>query len=285
MADSKISALPASTTPLAGTEVLPIVQSSTTKQVSIANVTAGRAISALSYVPTGSAIPVNGLFLPGTNIVGLATNSTEQARIDATGNLLVGTTTSPSGSGNLAVGQGQWAPAAGYFQLIPKFTGGSATYYFYDNSTGFFSLPDNTQALGNASYRWTTVYATTALINTSDANTKQQIRDLNTAEKAVAQSIKGLIKAFKFNDSVAEKGDGARIHIGVIAQDVQSAFVAEGLDPTKYAMFCSDTWYEVDGQAHNKKDGFYTKDSPNAVEVTRLGVRYEELLAFVIASL
>lgn len=42
MADSKISALPASTTPLAGTEVLPIVQSSATKQVSVANLTAGR---------------------------------------------------------------------------------------------------------------------------------------------------------------------------------------------------------------------------------------------------
>ena len=48
MADSKISALPASTTPLAGTEVLPIVQSSTTKQVSVANLTAGRAIAATS---------------------------------------------------------------------------------------------------------------------------------------------------------------------------------------------------------------------------------------------
>jgi len=48
MADLKISALTASTTPLAGTEVLPIVQSSTTKQVSVANLTAGRAVSALS---------------------------------------------------------------------------------------------------------------------------------------------------------------------------------------------------------------------------------------------
>jgi hypothetical protein len=48
MADSKISALPASTTPLAGTEVLPIVQSSTTKQVSVANLTAGRDIAATS---------------------------------------------------------------------------------------------------------------------------------------------------------------------------------------------------------------------------------------------
>jgi hypothetical protein len=45
MADLKISALPASTTPLAGTETLPIVQSSTTKQVSVANLTAGRRIA------------------------------------------------------------------------------------------------------------------------------------------------------------------------------------------------------------------------------------------------
>jgi hypothetical protein len=46
MADSKISALPSATTPLAGTEVLPIVQSGVTKQVSVANLTAGRPINA-----------------------------------------------------------------------------------------------------------------------------------------------------------------------------------------------------------------------------------------------
>ena len=54
MPDVKISALPASTTPLAGTEVLPIVQSATTRQVSVANLTAGRAISASSI--TNSAL-------------------------------------------------------------------------------------------------------------------------------------------------------------------------------------------------------------------------------------
>jgi len=52
MADLKISALPASTTPLAGTEVLPIVQSGTTKQVSIDNVTAGRTVNANKFVAT-----------------------------------------------------------------------------------------------------------------------------------------------------------------------------------------------------------------------------------------
>jgi hypothetical protein len=61
MADSKISALPASTVPLAGTEVLPIVQSSTTRQVSVANLTAGRAISATQItLTTGNVIVANG---------------------------------------------------------------------------------------------------------------------------------------------------------------------------------------------------------------------------------
>ena len=58
MADSKISALPASTTPLAGTEVLPIVQGGTTKQVSVANLTAGRSVSmADATLSTGNLTP------------------------------------------------------------------------------------------------------------------------------------------------------------------------------------------------------------------------------------
>jgi hypothetical protein len=60
MADAKISQLTASATPLAGTEVLPIVQSSTTKKVSVANLTAGRAVSALSFEATAGNISVTG---------------------------------------------------------------------------------------------------------------------------------------------------------------------------------------------------------------------------------
>lgn len=45
MADTKISALPASTTPLAGTEVLPLVQSGVTKKVAVSDLTAGRAVN------------------------------------------------------------------------------------------------------------------------------------------------------------------------------------------------------------------------------------------------
>lgn len=45
MADKKISALTAASTPLAGTEVLPIVQGGATTQVSVANLTAGRSVA------------------------------------------------------------------------------------------------------------------------------------------------------------------------------------------------------------------------------------------------
>jgi len=70
MADVKISALPASTTPLAGTEVLPIVQSGATKQVSVANLTAGRAISATSVTAS------TGNFVVGTSGQGVDFSAT-----------------------------------------------------------------------------------------------------------------------------------------------------------------------------------------------------------------
>lgn len=53
MANAKISALPSATTPLAGTETLPVVQSNTTRQVNVANLTAGRSISASGVTVTG----------------------------------------------------------------------------------------------------------------------------------------------------------------------------------------------------------------------------------------
>jgi hypothetical protein len=61
MADLKISALTSATTPLAGTEVLPIVQSGTTVKVAVSDLTAGRAVSATQLtLTTGNVIVANG---------------------------------------------------------------------------------------------------------------------------------------------------------------------------------------------------------------------------------
>jgi hypothetical protein len=130
------------------------------------------------------------------------------------------------------------------------------------NSAGVAS--DNNNSLGAASYRWSVVYAGTGTINTSDLNLKQNIENLDTAELSVATAIKSLVKKYRFKDAVEAKGDDARVHVGVVAQEVERAFVDVGLDPRRYGMFCED----------ELEDG--TK---------RLGIRYDELLAFVIAAL
>lgn len=149
---------------------------------------------------------------------------------------------------------------------------------------------DNNMGLGSSGKRWTAVYAVNGTIQTSDANSKQDIVDLNDAERRVAARIKGLIKKFRFKDAVATKGDAARIHVGVIAQEVQDAFIAEGLDATRYGLFCSDTWWEREEEVEYKPAAemrtvkkTYKEPVEGATEVTRLGVRYDELLAFVIA--
>jgi len=126
----------------------------------------------------------------------------------------------------------------------------------------YYPTFDNKTTLGLSGKRWSVVYAGTATINTSDRNLKEEIQDLSDAELRVAQACKGLVKRFKF------KG-GTRKHIGVIAQDVRDAFTAEGLDAHEYGLFCSDTW----------------TDEETGEEVTQLGIRYEELLAFIITAL
>jgi hypothetical protein len=122
---------------------------------------------------------------------------------------------------------------------------------------------DNTASSGAAAYRWSVVYAATGTINTSDSRDKQQVRELSAVEKAVAVKCKGLLRAFKFNDAVEAKSDQARIHFGVVAQDVENAFASEGLDAANYGLFCHDEWEGGD----------------------RYGIRYEELLAFIIGAL
>ena len=104
---------------------------------------------------------------------------------------------------------------------------------------------DNSIDLGVSSYRFDDIYATNGTIQTSDRNEKQDILAITTAESNVATACKGLLRSFRWKDAVAEKGDDARIHFGIIAQDLQDAFTAEGLDAGRYAMFISSTWWET----------------------------------------
>lgn len=153
---------------------------------------------------------------------------------------------------------------------------------------------DNAIDWGSSGARFNDIYATNAIIQTSDRNEKQDIAELDEAEKRVATAAKGLIRKYRWIDAVQEKGDDARIHVGIIAQDLQAAFEAEGLDASRYAMFISSTWWEADetytdddGVEQTRTNTYETQEEApeGATKRTRLGVRYPELLAFIIGAL
>ena len=162
------------------------------------------------------------------------------------------------------------------------------------------SIVDDTINLGGSGQRFDDIHASNGTIQTSDRNEKQDIEELNDAEKRVAVVAKGLMRKFRWKSKVEIKGDKARTHFGIIAQDLEDAFKAEGLDATKYAMFCSDTWWEkeitVDAVEADEEKGIEAKNAytrrdvkeeatEGYTEKTRLGVRYSELLAFIISAI
>jgi hypothetical protein len=167
-------------------------------------------------------------------------------------------------------------PARLVFSTATNATPSVLTEQVVINSSGtLYPSNDNTQSLGAASFRWSVVYAGTGTINTSDERQKQDIRNLSEAEAAVAVRLKGLVKAYRFKDAFAAKGDAARVHVGVIAQDVMAAFASEGLDPMEYGVLCYDQWTE-----ETDADGNIIKTAGDAY-----GVRYDELWAFIISAL
>ena len=170
---------------------------------------------------------------------------------------------------------------------------------------------DDAADLGAASRRFDDIYATNATIQTSDRNEKQDIASLTATEMLVAKRISALFKTFRWKDKVAAKGNDARTHTGIIAQDVQAAFTAESLDAGDYSLFISTTWWEHDvevpaveavaevtdedgnvtteaveaADAYTRTETYDTEDEApeGATSKTRMGIRYPELLSFVAA--
>ncbi|MFV3402886.1 tail fiber domain-containing protein [Pseudomonas sp. NY15463] len=119
----------------------------------------------------------------------------------------------------------------------------------FDGSVAFGGVvrprTDNSFTLGNSALRWSTVYAGTGTINTSDARDKTVVRGLTEAELAAAKDLSREIGAYKFLASVAEKGDDAREHIGMTVQRAVEIMASHGLDPFGYSFICFDEWEDT----------------------------------------
>jgi len=138
----------------------------------------------------------------------------------------------------------------------------------------FYPTNDNMISNGDAGNRWSVVFAGTGTINTSDEREKQQIGAIDEAVLRAWANVNFV--QYKWNDAVEIKGDGARWHYGLIAQQVKTAFEAEGLDAFEYGLLCYDEWDDksialADGEEYPKKD--------------RYGIRHDEALALECAYL
>jgi len=173
---------------------------------------------------------------------------------------------------------------------------GNAGFSFSDFFGDAYILPvnadtgvnvDNIVNFGTSFHRYKIGYFASGTTTSSDANEKQDIEELNDAELRVATRCKALLKKYRRTEAIEEKGDGARIHFGIIAQELDDAFTAEGLDAHRYAMFIEDTAYytKEGGEPYLSLDGIPEELRDSAIVETRLGVRYEQLLAFIIAAL
>lgn len=102
----------------------------------------------------------------------------------------------------------------------------------------------NDVPLGLSNKRWSTVYAKTGTINTSDRTKKHDIKDLTEVYEKLFLKLQP--KSFIFND-------GDRVHIGAISQDVEDAMQELGMSAEDFAGFCKDIRYEY--TAYNEEDG------------------------------
>lgn len=146
MADTKISALPASTLPLAGTEVLPIVQSSTTKKVAADDLTVknvrSNATNGILQIAGPAAAATRTMTVPDANFTAARIDAAQSFTGDqtlATGNIIQGTAakginftanTPLAGMTSQLLNwyeEGTWTPTAGTFTVVGAFTG-TGTY-------------------------------------------------------------------------------------------------------------------------------------------------------------
>lgn len=112
--------------------------------------------------------------------------------------------------------------------------------------SGAFICPNvsNQMSCGTKNKLWTTVYAKTGTINTSDRTKKHDIKDLTEVYEKLFLKLQP--KSFIFND-------GDRVHIGAISQDVEDAMQELGMSAEDFAGFCKDIRYEY--TAYNEEDG------------------------------
>lgn len=229
MADLKISQLTAASTPLAGTELVPIVQGGVTKKVAVSDLTAGRALTALNLALGGS--------LPsGTTFYANAASGEMKGRYDASAgttacyHVFVNTTVSTVGTENSAGGT-LVASSSAYATVLANNSAyevqlgtNNTVRTAIDSSGNLYPVVDNAYTVGKSGKRWSAVWAANAIIQTSDERQKTEIQDSDlgldfiNALRPVSYKFKVGSNVVTVVDKGVDEETGARITEAVVTQ-------------------------------------------------------------------
>jgi hypothetical protein len=152
------------------------------------------------------------LLADGSSVLSFHNGNGETARIDSSGNLLVGATSNPAG--------------------VRLVIGGTSSSARVEPAT------DNVGYIGEGTYRWQAVYAVNGTIQTSDGREKNTIEDSNLGLSFV-NALRPVSYKWNVGENVVtydEEGKevvtpraGVRVHYGFIAQEVK-AVIPKGVD-------------------------------------------------------
>jgi len=258
-------------------------------RLTAANATANRTALGLGTIATqnANAVALTGGAINGTAI-GATTADTARfssltvAAANASVNLLAVNATSPQIMWGNAAGTLHWSlfqtlGASGQQGPLTLFDFiASVNRLQFTTGGGVTPGADNTQTLGSASFRWSTVFAGTGTINTSDARRKRDISAIPDDWIDAWGDVEWC--RYKFID-------GNRWHTGLAAQQVRDAFAARDLDATEIGLLCFDEWEATPEIAAVMDD----KGNPNRPAQPacpagdRWGLRYDECQAMEAA--
>lgn len=136
---------------------------------------------------------------------------------------------------------------------------------------------DNTYNFGAANQAVANLYSHDGTVKSSDARLKT---DMATVPDAVLDAWADVQWAeFRFLSSIEKKGDEARKHTGLIAQRVNDAFTAHGLDASRYGLFCHDTW-DAEPEVTDEEGNVLQEARPAG---DKYSLRYDECLCMEAA--
>ena len=153
-------------------------------------------------------------------------------------------------------------------------------YRFARNISGIISL-------GTADSKFDVIYTNTSSIETSDKTQKTSIDEIPSTLLDSWKNVKWV--TYKLKDSVEKKGNDARIHTGVIAQDLEKTL--SNIDIEKYGFFCKDSWdnkYDTEyitTPAYTDEFGIEREEKVEKIQVVtqekgeQYSIRYQEMQA------